>query len=193
MTGPLRGGAHGPFIAAGLLNCWLWMQIVHEWGHALGGWLSGASGVRILLHPLEFSRTDLEQNPHPLFVVWCGPVLGILIPLLLWGLARIFCVQIAAILRFFAGFCLLANGAYLAFGGPQGVGDAGDLIRLGIPLEVLFAFGAVTIPIGLGLWNGQGRHFEIGPGARPIAWADASWQVALCVMTVVIELALIGH
>jgi hypothetical protein len=42
--------------------------------------------------------------------------------------------------RFFAGFCLIANGIYLGVGSFSGVGDAGDLLRYGAPRGTLIAF-----------------------------------------------------
>lgn len=56
-------------IASTLLGSWLGMQAIHEVGHVLGATLSGARVVQVVLHPLTISRTDLAENPHPLFVV----------------------------------------------------------------------------------------------------------------------------
>ena len=118
-----------------------------------------------MLHPLTISRTDLAENPRPLVVAWSGPLLGIAVPLLLWLLSARLRLPAAFVLRFFAGFCLIANGAYLAAGAWAGIGDAGDLLRHGAPSWCLWLFGALTVPVGLRLWHGQGRHF--GLGAEP--------------------------
>jgi hypothetical protein len=53
---------------------WLAMQAVHEFGHMLHAWLSGGRVVQVVLHPLAISRTDVEPNPSPQFVVWGGPL-----------------------------------------------------------------------------------------------------------------------
>jgi hypothetical protein len=145
------------------------MQAVHELGHVLGAQLTGGQVARLVLHPFSFSRTDLAHNPHPLPVVWLGPVFGAIAPLVLWGIACLARLPGAFVLRFFAGFCLIANGVYLGIGSLAGVGDCGDLLRHGAALWQLWLFGAITVPAGLWLWNGQGRRFGLGPHAEPIS------------------------
>jgi len=156
-------------IMAMLLASWLGMQAVHELGHVLGARLTGGEVARVVLHPLTLSRTDLARNPHPLPVVWLGPAFGAIAPLLLWGFALLVKLPGAFVLRFFAGFCLIANGVYIGIGSLAGVGDCGDLLRHGAPIWQLGLFGAVTAPLGLWLWNGLGRHFGLGPQANPIS------------------------
>src|SRR5437762_13456562 len=51
---------------------WLAMQAVHEMGHVLVARVTGGEVVKVALHPLIVSRTDLGENPHPLAVVWVG-------------------------------------------------------------------------------------------------------------------------
>src|SRR5262245_57017457 len=104
----------GLLIVATLLASWLGMQQVHELGHVIGAGLTGGRVARVVLHPLTISRTDLADNPHPLLVVWAGPVLGALLPLLLW--AAVARLPGAFLVRFFAGFCLVANGVYIGCG-----------------------------------------------------------------------------
>jgi hypothetical protein len=135
----------------------------------LGAWLTGGEVARVVLHPLALSRTDLARNPHPLPVVWLGPAVGAIAPLLLWCIAYLAKLPGAFLLRFFAGFCLIANGVYIGIGSLNGVGDCGDLLRHGAPIWQLWLFGAVTAPLGLWLWNGQGRHFGLGSQAEPIS------------------------
>ncbi len=119
------------FILSTILGSWLGMQAVHELGHVLGAWVSGGQVERVVLNPLTISRTDLAHNPHPLVVVWCGPVLGVLLPLAIWGLVARLRLSGAFVLRFFAGFCLIANGAYIAFGSINRVGDCEQILRHG--------------------------------------------------------------
>lgn len=156
-------------IAATLLASWLGMQAVHELGHVLGAWLTGGEVARVVLHPLTLSRTDLGRNPQPLPVVWLGPIMGAVAPLLLWCVASLIKLPGAFVLRFFAGFCLIANGVYIGIGSLDGVGDCGDLLRQGAPIWQLWLFGAATVPLGLWLWNALGRHFGLGPHAEPIS------------------------
>ena len=146
-------------IASTLALSWFGMMAVHESGHVLTAWLTGATVVRVVLYPLTISRTDLGENPHPLIVVWGGPMFGVVVPLLAWIIAR---MPIWYLFRFFAGFCLIANGAYLGIGSFDAVGDAGDLLRHGSPAWQLWLFGALCVPAGLLLWHGLGRHFGLG-------------------------------
>src|SRR5437879_2266857 len=110
-------------ILSTVLGSWLGMQAVHEFGHVLGAWLTGGRVARVVLHPFTISRTDLADNPKPLVVVWAGPVVGVAIPVLLWAAAAAARRPGAFVLRFFAGFCLLANGLYIGVGSFNRVGD----------------------------------------------------------------------
>jgi hypothetical protein len=120
---------------------WLGMMVVHEFGHVVGAWWTGGTVSKVVLSPLTISRTTLSHNPAPLLVVWSGPVLGVLIPLSAWLIARQFKMPGAFLLRFFAGFCLIANGAYIAFGSFDNIGDAGDLLVHGASKWQLWTLG----------------------------------------------------
>jgi hypothetical protein len=174
-------------ISATVVACWLGMQGVHELGHVLGAWLTGGTVERVVLHPLTISRTDLGSNPQPLIVVWAGPIIGILVPLMAWS-----CIwggkwRAAFVLRFFAGFCMIANGLYIGLGALGSIGDCGEMLRHGSALWHLWLFGAVATPIGLWLWHGQGKHFGIGKDAEPI-----SPRLAYGVLAVAALLVLVG-
>lgn len=150
------------FIASTLTMSWLAMMGVHETGHVLGAWLTGGCVAGVVLHPLTISRTDLSINPHPLYVVWAGPLFGVSAPVLAWIVAQVARIPSWYLLRFFAGFCLIANGAYLGVGSFDSVGDAGDLLRHGAPIWQLWLFGALCVPAGFSLWHRLGRHFGLG-------------------------------
>jgi hypothetical protein len=145
------------------------MQQIHEFGHVLGAWLTGAEVTQVVLHPLTISRTDLAHNPRPLVVVWAGPVIGALLPMLFWTVASGLRLPAAFLLRFFAGFCLIANGAYIAGGSFHRVGDCGQMLEQASPMPVLWLFGAVTIPMGLWLWHKQGAHFGFGEAKEKVS------------------------
>ncbi len=149
-------------IVSATLGSWLGMQAVHESGHVIAAWLSGGRVKRVVVNPLTISRTDLDDNPHPLLVVWAGPLGGCLFPLLAWVIVSSFRQPWAFLLRFFAGFCLIANGSYIAVGAFDRIGDAGEMLRHGSPLWSLLIFGVATIPLGLRLWHRQGPHFGLG-------------------------------
>ena len=152
------------------LSCsWFGMQAVHEAGHVVAAWLTGGRVVKVVLHPLSISRTDVAPNPAPSVVVWGGPLCGVLFPLAAWKLAARLRTAGAFVFRFFAGFCLIANGGYIAFGSLDQIGDSGEMLRHGSPLWLLWLFGIVTMPMGFWLWHRQGAHFGFGPGHEPIS------------------------
>ena len=150
------------------LLAWLLMQAVHELGHVVIAWPTGGSVERVVLHPLAISRTDVDPNPHPLAVAWGGPIIGVLLPIAMWGVATRLLHNYAWLVKFLAGFCLLANGLYVGVGSFQKIGDAGDIQQHGSPIWLLWLFGLVTVPTGLALWNGLGKHFGIGKAPEPI-------------------------
>jgi hypothetical protein len=144
---------------------WLAMMAVHELGHVLHLWATGGEVAHVVLHPLEFSRTDAATNPRPLAVAWGGAVWGCIIPLAIWGVATRVARQYSWLSAFFAGFCLIANGAYLAGGSFIAAGDAGDLLAHGAARWQLLLFGIPAVIGGLTLWNGLGPKFGLGASA----------------------------
>ena len=132
---------------------WLGMLAVHELGHIMGAWVTGGRVIDVSVPLLGFSQTIVHPNPRELFVVWCGPVLGILIPLGALVVLRRTPAPWFELLKFFAGFCAIANGAYIGLGWIRDAGDAGDLERLGIPIGILAAFGCAGFATGLVCWH----------------------------------------
>jgi hypothetical protein len=165
----------GVFLVVVAAASWLGMMVVHEMGHVLGAALTGGRVARVILHPLSFSRTDLATNPRPLVVAWAGPVLGSLIPLVPLAIPGLRCGRLAPLFRAFAGFCLIANGAYIGAGIVEPVGDAADLVRFGAPKWSLLLFGLAAVAVGLVLWNGLGRSLGLrGSRVDPLAFAVAA-------------------
>jgi hypothetical protein len=151
----------GMLIASMTCLSWLLMMVLHEAGHVWHGLLSGAHLERVHLPIMGFSRTDFAANPHPLFVVWGGPLWGCLLPLAILGVVSSAARRYAYLAKWSAGFCLIANGGYL-FGGAfqRGGGDDGGIIlQHGGARWQLVAFGVVAIASGLRLWNGLGPSF----------------------------------
>ena len=143
------------------------MQAVHELGHVSVTLATGGTVTKVILHPLTISRTDSSGSLHPLLVIWAGPVIGVALPLALLAVFKVAKLKWDYLVQFFAGTCLIANGAYIAAGSFQKIGDAGDLIRHGSPIGLLWSFGLVTVPLGLWLWNGLDRVLGLekpGPG-----------------------------
>jgi hypothetical protein len=146
---------------------WLAMMVVHELGHAFNAWSSGGVVSKIVLHPLAFSRTDLSVNPHPLFVAWGGAIWGCLIPLGILAFVHFIARNYRYLFAWWAGFCCIANGAYLACGwlfsgDAKAADDANVIMQNGGTWWQLVVFGLIAIPLGLWLWNGLGPHFGLG-------------------------------
>ena len=169
---------------------WLAMMAVHELGHVLHAQVSGGHVVAVELNPLTFSRTDVAPNPHPQWVAWGGALWGTLLPTGLWAIGRLAVPAFAWIAKFFAGFCAIANGVYLAAGMWTGVGDAGDLIRHGAAPWHLWVAGAATAALGLWMWNGLGPHFGFGRPRAKIDRRATAVVVAALVIVAVVELLL---
>ena len=153
------------------------MMAVHEFGHVIGAIVTGGIVERVVLHPLTISRTDVLPNPNPAIVVWLGPILGCLIPAIVWWFIPPKHLVARNIAMFFTGFCLLANGAYIAFGSLDRVGDCGVMLKQGAPHWTLWLFGAVTISIGFYLWHQLGslKQFFANPSL-----IDPIWAYSLC-------------
>jgi hypothetical protein len=121
-------------------------------------------------HPAALSRTDVWPNPHPLIEVWAGPAVGSLVPLVIAGVASAFRLRVGYLVWVVAGFCLIANGAYLGVGVVSPVGDAAELIKHGTPNWWLAAFGVATIVPGFCAsargWGSGIRRGRLVPGMR---------------------------
>jgi hypothetical protein len=180
-------------IGSTILASWLGMQACHELGHIGGAWLTGGRVARVVLHPLTISRTDLVGNPSPLAVVWAGPVVGIAVPLVLWLATATMKLPGAFVLRFFAGFCLLANGLYLGIGSLDRVGDCREMLVHGSQLWQLWLFGAVTAPIGLCLWHRQGVHFGLAPANGQVHGGVAYGTLVVFVLLIALAFAIGGE
>jgi hypothetical protein len=168
-------------ILSTVLGSWLGMQAAHEAGHVIGAYLTGGQVNRVVLHPLTISRTDISYNQNPLAVVWAGPIVGVTIPLLLWTAVAMVRLPVAFGLRFFAGFCLLANGLYIGVGSFTGVGDCGELLRHGSAIWQLWLFGMLTVPAGLWLWNGLGPHFGLGSARGNVSRRVTYSSLLVCI------------
>ncbi len=175
-------------IASFVAFSWLGFMVVHEFGHVAAAWLTGGEVSRVVLHPLQISWTALGRNPHPLWVAWGGAVAGALLPLGLWAFARASRIPFEYLFRFFAGFCLIANGLYLVVDAFGRGGDGGTLIRYGAPVWQLFAFGVLATPGGFWLWHGLGPSFGLGEARDRVDRRAAVVSAGLLGLLVVGEL-----
>jgi hypothetical protein len=141
-----------------LYPAWLLLQTVHEMGHVLHAWLSGAAVVYVDVPLLGFSRTEVANNTHPQFIAWGGAIWGSIVPLVAWRMAPRRWMSCRRIMQAFAGLCLIANGVYLGVGWIERAGDAADLLKHEAPLWTLLAAGGVMVIPGLWLWHDLGRR-----------------------------------
>ena len=136
-----------------LVASWYGMMFVHESGHCLAAWMSGAVVDRVDIPLLGFSKTEVSSADHPLLVVWGGPVLGVVAPLSILPFAR---KHFRDAILFFVGFCAVANGAYIGFGATLRVGDCQELRLHGAAVWQLWLFGLTSLLLGFYLWHRLG-------------------------------------
>lgn len=160
-------------------------------GHVLHAWETGGEVQAVMLHPLTISFTDVRPNPRPLFVAWGGVIWGCLIPLAAWAVANIISERYVWLFRFFAGYCLIANGAYCVAAVVQPVGDASTLMRLGIPLWLVSAIGLMMYTAGLYFWIGVGKHFGWRQHGGDVEHHTACTTAALLIAKLDVELAVL--
>ena len=170
--------------------CWLLMQAVHELGHATTAWATGGTVVKVVLYPTTISHTEILGGRHRALAVWGGPVVGVGLPLAFLFLFKVARWKADYLARFFAGFCSIANGAYLGIGAFQGNGDAGDLLRMGTPKWCLWLFGLIAVPLGLFLWNGLGPNFGRGEAKGKVDRKAAIFSTVVLGVVVAMELVL---
>ena len=159
------------------------MMAVHELGHVTGAILTGGSVERVVLHPLAISRTDVDPNPNPAMVVWLGPVVGCLLPVTMALLMPQRATTARNVALFFAGFCLIANGAYIGGASFGQVGDASVMLRTGSPIWLLWLYGILTMSVGIVIWHrlGSPKGFLRDPALVPRG-AGSLMLLALIVM-----------
>jgi len=141
-----------------LVACWFGGQAVHELGHVIAAWCSGANVEAVYMLPI--SQTIVSNRQYPLFEIGAGPVFGGAFPVLLWVIAYWIRWRFAFILRSFAALCLMGNGGYIGLDfSTAGAWDGRMLIEYGAPRWSLVLFGLVYFVAGLFLWRGQSKHF----------------------------------
>ncbi len=178
------------FVFALVLCSWYGMMATHEFGHVLGAVTSGGTVTQVVLHPLSISRTDVAPNPHRAVVVWLGPIVGCVLPFCLFvatGKRRVVLRNVAG---FFAGFCLVANGAYIGVGAWDAVGDCREMLQTGTPLWVMVLFGGFAVACGLLVWHrlGSVRALFKDPSVVSGRLAVALWLTLVVYLVVAVTL-----
>jgi hypothetical protein len=177
-------------ILSTLAFSWLAMMGVHEAGHVVHLTATGGSIEHITLHPLKLSHTLPDENPHPLATAVGGPLWGVLLPLLLWWIVAKLAPARSYLAAFLAGFCLAANGAYLAGDGFLQGGDGREFVQHGVAPWTLVAIGLPLVVAGLYVWNGLGPHFGLAKAHGRVSRTDALTMAALTLAMVLTELVL---
>ncbi|MEK6233132.1 MAG: M50 family metallopeptidase [Planctomycetales bacterium] len=180
----------GLLIVTGAGLSWLLMQAVHEFGHVLHAWWTGGRVAYVVLHPFTISMTHYSTYENILFLYCGGFLWGSLIPWAIFLACWRFDREIAYLPGFFAGFCLIANGAYLAGGA---VGDGGDpqvLTMNGVPVALQVAIGLPMVAVGIYLWHGIGPNFGLGEGKGKVDRRAAIGVAAAFAVVFVAELLL---
>jgi hypothetical protein len=136
-----------------LYACWLGMLALHELGHVLHAHITGGRVVRVDIPFFGFSQTFVEPNRYPYFVAYGGAYTGCVIPLLACGMAWAIQRKVPEPLKFFAGFCLIANGVYIGLGWLGRNNDSADLVQLGASPISLMSFGLSATILGLLIWH----------------------------------------
>lgn len=139
-------------------------------------------------HPAVISRTDVQPNPHPLVEVWAGPLVGSTAPLIFALLSSVLRLRIAYLIWTVAGFCLLANGAYIGIGSIDPIGDARELLSHGMPRWPMAVFGVVAVTAGMWIWHRVSPRFGFGASPLPINSGHAYGMSVVAVLATVVGL-----
>ena len=132
--------------------------------------------------------TDCEAYARPIHIIHAALLtLGVL------AIVRLAARRYAYLAAFFAGFCLIANGAYLAAGSllANGADDGGTILRHGGAAWQLVAFGVLTVPAGLYLCNGLGHSFGLGVAQGKVD-RKAAVGAALALLLLVLGEVILG-
>ncbi|HJT33568.1 MAG TPA: M50 family metallopeptidase [Pirellulales bacterium] len=173
---------------------WLAMIALHEFGHVLHASISGGQVTEIELPPRGLGHTRVGLNPHPLFVAWGGACWGCSLPLLIWLGVRRWTERYLPLATFFAGMCLIANGAYLAAGGFIGASndadDAHELLRHGAAHGQLLVLGIPAVLAGLWLWHGLGPVMRAPWCSPTIGTREGILMLAVFLLLLLLGMAL---
>jgi hypothetical protein len=153
-----------------LIVSWCVMLFTHEMGHLIGGWCSGGALADADLLPWHLPYSIFDPDPLPLVTLWCGPILGVALPV---AAALIFR---SGWLWFVANFCVVANGAYIAagwFAGGEYI-DTTKLLEHGAHPVTILLYCTLTIGFGyVGFRRSCVRVFRKPTATAPNSDVDA--------------------
>ena len=163
------------------------MYCVHEFGHVIGAMVTGGKIDSVVLSPVTISQTILSKNPSPLTVVWLGPLIGVIVPTLVWIVIPNQFPDLKRHVQFFAGFCLIANGAYIGAGSIELIGDCKQMYQSGTPRWVMIVFGIFASIAGLFTWHQIGEVRSLWSLPSTISWQSAiAMATAACTAALVL-------
>lgn len=177
--------------------CWLSMMLTHELGHVAAARFTGGTLTYVNVYPGQLSSTLVQPNPRPSIVLWCGIWSGWLLPqAIAWLLAKN--KRMHAPAHFWAGFCWLTGGVYLAAGGLERLTDTGELVKAGWPLWLLVVTGCAAALFGYATCRKYAPllirlHSEPAPSTKATAtawlaltlWIACQWCLAEWLSTTV--------
>lgn len=149
-----------------LIASWCVMTFTHEMGHIVGGWCCGGTLKNADLLPWHLPYSIFDPDPLPLVTLWCGPILGVLVPLMIALTVR------RDWMWFIANFCILANGAYLATAWLSGDRylDTPKLLENGAHPITIALYCVLTIRFGyVGFQKSCIRVLAIQASRNPVA------------------------
>ena len=115
---------------------------------------------------------------------------GSAIPLVIAALVSLARIRWAYLVWFVAGFCLIANGAYIGVGAFDPVGDAEELVALGVSRWVLLGFGVVAFGAGLWIWHRGGERLGFGRDRKAVVASHARGVFVVCVLVTLVGMQL---
>lgn len=125
---------------------------LHEHGHAIAAWATGARVSRIVFHPFNWSYINYygSKAEYENFIIWAGTLFAAFVALLLiiivWRWRK---PGLLPILMTGAIACS-KDGAYLIVSGIANTrGDGASLVKHGTPLVVVVAVGFILFAIGI--------------------------------------------
>ena len=131
---------------------WYPFMCIHELGHCISAKINRGSIESVTLVPWRFSQTVIRDSRNPLMDAWMGPVIGVILPLLIWLICKKH-PKMDFYSTLFAGFCLLANGLYIGIGWIDKIGDCGDILKHQGNTPSMLFFGILTVIPGFLLWH----------------------------------------
>ncbi len=140
-------------------------NLIHEFGHGINVLATGGSIGRISISPLSWSYISYAGGGEARATTWGGFLWETILPLLIF--LGLWCIKSRASFwaLLLAMVALATTAIYMLVGAFLDIGDAGFLVRVGLPTWPFVAIGAgllllcllLALPLGTLLGIGRGR------------------------------------